>query len=76
MTGEELKQSRRLLFMLFVAWGVGFIDVQAVNIESVPMRSELGLSTIQVGMAVSGYFAYRANRYGGANRCALDDSFN
>jgi len=27
-------------------------------------------------MAVSGYFAYRANRYGGANRCALDDSFN
>lgn len=56
MTGEELKQSRRLLFMLFVAWGVGFIDVQAVNIASVPMRSELGLSTIQVGMAVSGYF--------------------
>ena len=34
MTGEELKQSRRLLFMLFVAWGVGFIDVQAVNIAS------------------------------------------
>ena len=27
-------------------------------------------------MAVSGYFAYRANRYGGPNRCALDDSFN
>ncbi|WP_420377690.1 hypothetical protein [Segatella copri] len=27
-------------------------------------------------MAVSGYFACRVHRYGGANRCALDDSFN
>lgn len=27
-------------------------------------------------MTVSGYFAYRVHRNGGANRCALDDSFN
>lgn len=27
-------------------------------------------------MTVSGYFAYRMHRNGGANRCALDDSFN
>lgn len=27
-------------------------------------------------MTVSGYFAYRVHRNGGANRCALGDSFN
>lgn len=52
----SLKKSWFLLFLIFVAWGFGYVDKQAINIAAVPLREELSLTTGQMGAVMSSFF--------------------
>ena len=45
-----------LLVLIFIAWGLGYVDRQAINIVAVPLRSDLGLSAGEMGMVMSSFF--------------------
>lgn len=54
MTG--LRKSWLLLALIFVAWGFGYVDKQAINIAAVSIREELSLSASQMGTVMSSFF--------------------
>lgn len=74
MQVNSLKKSWFLLFLIFVAWGFGYVDRQAINIAAVFLREELSLSTAQMGAVMSSFFlmyslmtlsgSYLINRFG------------
>ncbi|MBS4912593.1 MAG: MFS transporter [Veillonella sp.] len=53
---NSLKKSWFLLFLIFVAWGFGYVDRQAINIAAVFLREELSLTTGQMGAVMSSFF--------------------
>lgn len=56
MQVNSLKKSWFLLFLIFVAWGFGYVDRQAINIAAVFLREELSLTTGQMGAVMSSFF--------------------
>lgn len=68
------KRSVLLLALIFVAWGFGYVDRQAINIAAVSIREELALTTGEMGIVMSSFFcmysvmtlggSFLANRFG------------
>ena len=56
LSAETNRKSWLLLVLIFVAWGFGYVDKQAINIAAVPLREELSLSTGQMGAVMSSFF--------------------
>ena len=55
LSAETNRKSWLLLVLIFVAWGFGYVDKQAINIAAVPLREELSLSTGQMGAVMSSF---------------------
>lgn len=68
------QKSWLLLTLIFVAWGFGYVDKQAINIGAVAIRAELGLEASEMGAVMSSFFlmysvmtlagGYIVSRYG------------
>lgn len=56
MKVSENQRSWALLVLIFVAWGFGYVDKQAINIATVAIRQDLGLSASEMGIVMSSFF--------------------
>lgn len=53
---SEGQRSWAILILIFAAWGFGYVDKQAINIATVAIRQDLGLSASEMGIVMSSFF--------------------